>query len=193
MTNLTNEQIMQLLSDVKTKFDDANETEDTQTSEAEKKFVKKVDTAYQVATTSLSLVTTICSFYCPPISIAVASMLVVISAIHYYDKKNNYCLSHWASDKYKGVFATKKKYGTENNEANILSSTKKIQDTLAPSIKNKTKTNIGIAKQVEIKSSSIFENFVNKIAFFTLSMFAKKFSQNRFAKVCVSKNNLRLK
>lgn len=95
----SHELIINLLGNAKDHMDSIEATDNQQVSNPENDFIKRMDTAYQVATTFFSVAASVTSVYFPPAAIAVAGMALIIGALHLYDKSNNYDFSHWMMNK----------------------------------------------------------------------------------------------
>lgn len=83
-----------------TKKLDTTESEEAKNNveKKEKAFRKRVDAIYNIATVSVSALTTFASAFFPPLAFIGAGVLLALSLLHYYDKKNNYFISHKISN-----------------------------------------------------------------------------------------------
>jgi hypothetical protein len=109
MGKIPSKEIINILTSAKNKIDAVKVDDRKKKDKKEIQFINRVDTVYKIASTGLTLALAITSLYIPPVSIAIASVLVAMSLIHYYDKKNNYELSHCVVNKLSDLFGKNKK------------------------------------------------------------------------------------
>lgn len=181
--------IVSIINEAEEKLNDENDRPKIK-DKKEKKFRGSVDHFYHITSLTLSVITTTATFYFPPLALAAAIALGIISGVHYIDKKNGYKISHWLSDKLDKIKDCFQTNNTENNDTLKINhhSTNKIIHSLeeAKKIETQMSDRSSAHTQTVIETRVETDNKTSQIVVSIATQHAAMFSQaSQTSRICL--------